>query len=112
MPPDRLCGFAVLNIVPQYHGGLRLGKVVDCLLATDEVDIWHAALVALKREMTHQRADIIQCFGSTPWICEGLDRAGYVSRFSLEFSLRDRGSLVPQGIPFHLMPIEADYAYT
>jgi hypothetical protein len=112
MSSDRVCGFAILNIVPHHCGGIRLGKIVDCVLTSDEVDIWHASLLALKRELDHQRADIAQCFGSTPWICEGLDRAGFVSRFSLEFSLRDRSSLIPQGIPFHLMPIEADYAYT
>jgi hypothetical protein len=111
-PPDRLCGFAVLNLVPQHGGRVRLGKIVDCLLANTDVPLWHGAILALTQELGCQGADVAQTFASTPWMAEALHRSGFVSRFVLEFNLRDRQRLLPLGIPFHLMPIEADYAYT
>ena len=111
-PPDRLCGFAVLNLVPQHGGRVRLGKIVDCLLANADVPLWHGAILALTQELGRQGADVAQTFASTPWMAEALHRSGFVSRFVLEFNVRDRQRLLPLGIPFHLMPIEADYAYT
>jgi hypothetical protein len=110
-PGDRLRGFAVLNLVPQHGGRVRLGKIVDCLLEGTDVELWHAAACALLRELARQGADAAQAFAGTPWMAEGLRRAGLASRFSLEFSLRDRQGLIPRGIPLHLTPIEADYAY-
>lgn len=111
-PPDRLCGFAVLNLVPQHGGRVRLGKIVDCLLANTDAQLWHGAILALTQELRRQGADVAQTFASTPWITEALHQSGFSSRFALEFNLRDRQRLLPLGIPFHLMPIEADYAYT
>ena len=40
-----------------------------------------------------------QAFASTPWMAEGLRRAGFASRFALEFSLRDREHLIPRRPP-------------
>ncbi|MFO0892363.1 MAG: acetyltransferase [Isosphaeraceae bacterium] len=111
-PPDRLVGFAVLNLVPQHDGRVRLGKVVDCLLGDADRSLWAAAIVALTGELARQRADVAQGFAGTPRLAEGFRDAGYTSRFELEFSLRDRRGLIPPGAVFHLMPIEADYAYT
>ncbi len=111
-PPDRLCGFAVLNLVPQHGGRVWLGKIVDCLLVDTDVQLWHGAILALTRELERQGADVAQTFASTPWMAEALHRSGFALRFVLEFNLRDRQGLLPPGIPFHLMPIEADYAYT
>ena len=91
---------------------MRLGKVVDCLLVGTDPGFWHAAAFALLHELARQGADVAQAFASSPWMAEGLRRAGFVSKFSLEFSLRDRQGLIPRGTPLHLMPIEADYAYT
>jgi hypothetical protein len=108
----RLRGFAILNLASQDHGAVRRGKIVDCLLERVDVDLWHAAIMALTHELRQQGADIAQSFGSTPWMAEALRRCGFVSRFTLEFSLRDRQGLIPRTSPFHLTPIEADYAYT
>ncbi len=107
-----LCGFALLNILPQQGGSIHLGKIIDCLLTATDVDLWHAAMSALMSKLADQGADLAQAFASTPWVAEGLLRSGFVSRFTLEFSLRDRCQLIPHGIPVHLMPIEADYAYS
>ena len=111
-PPHRLCGFALLNIVPRCGGRVRLGKIVDCLLEGTDVAIWSAAFQGLTEELQRQEADVVQAFAAPPWVAESLRRSGFVSRFTLEFHVRDRQRLLPQGVPFHLMPIEADYAYT
>jgi len=108
----RICGFGLLNVIPQHEGRIRTGKIVDCLVGSTDVDLWHAAISALTRELARQDADLVQVFASTPWMTEGLRRSGFVSRFELDFHLRDRQGLIPRGVPFHFTPIEADYAYT
>jgi hypothetical protein len=109
---EQLCGFALLNLVPQHQGRVRMGKIVDCLIGSTDVAVWHSAIQALARELAGQGADIAQSFASTPWMAESLQRSGFISRFALEFSVRDRQQSIPRGLPFHLMPMEADYAYT
>ncbi len=111
-PPGQLCGFAILNLLPGHGGRTRLGKIVDCLLPDTDVRVWHGAIVALTRELERQGADLVQTFGGTPWLEEALRRSGFSSHFALEFNLRDRNKLLPAGTPFHLMPIDADYAYS
>ncbi len=91
---------------------MHVGKIVDCLLPTTDVLPWHAAMVALSTELRHQGAVVAQAFASTPWVAQALLRVGFVPRFALEFNLRDPRRLIPDGIPLHLMPIEADYAYS
>jgi hypothetical protein len=108
----RLRGLAVLNIIPKDGGRTRMGKVVDCLLDGVDVDAWHAAFVALTRELARQGADIAQAYGSIPWAAEGLRRGGYASRFSVKFHIRDRERLIPNDLVFHLTPLEGDYGYT
>jgi hypothetical protein len=111
-PSGGLCGFALLNVLPRQGGNVYLGKIVDCLLPTTEVTLWHAAIAALMSELVDQGADVAQAFASSPWVAEALWRSGFTSRFALEFSLRDRQRLIPRDTPLHLMPIEADYAYS
>jgi hypothetical protein len=101
-----------LSVVPQHGGQVRQGKIVDCLLASSDERLWHAAILALTRELKSQGADIAQTFASTRWMTEALRQSGFTSRFALEFNVRDRQELIPTGVPFHLMPLEADYAYT
>lgn len=107
-----LCGFALLNVLPQQGGTVHLGKIIDCLLPTTDASLWHAAIIVLTSELIDQGADLAEAFASTPWMTEALVRSGFRSRFTLEFSVRDRHRLIPHGIPVHLMPIEADYAYS
>jgi hypothetical protein len=112
VPPNRIVGFALLNVIPQQKGQTHLGKVVDCLLDCTDPAVWYAAFVALTHELARQGSDLTYTFGATAWITEGLLSAGYHTHFGLELSLRDRQSLIPSGIPLHITPIEADYAYT
>ncbi len=106
----RVAGFGLLSMVGQ--GKARVGKVVDCILDEDDPDAWHAAIVALSRVLGRQGADVAVGFGSTPWLAAALREAGFVSRHRLEFRLRDRDRRLPADAPFHLTPLEADYAYT
>ena len=106
----RLAGFAVLSLVRQ--GKTHVGKVVDCVLDDPDPALWHAAIDALTGELRRQGADVALGFGSTPWMARALEAAGYRPLHDLEFRLRDKGGLVPRQAPFHLTPLEADYAYT
>jgi hypothetical protein len=108
----RLRGLALLNVIPKDGGRTRTGKVVDCLLDSDDVPAWQAAFLALTGELQHQGADLAQAYGSTPWAAEALRRSGYASRFAVKFHIRDRQGLIPKEATFHLTPLEGDYAYT
>ena len=108
----RTCGFALLNVIPQHQGRIRIGKIVDCLVDSTDVDLWHATLHALTHELARQNADLVQAFASAPWMAEGVRRSGFDFRFELEFHLHNRQDIIPRDIPFHFTPLEADYAYT
>ena len=44
----RLRGFAMLKpIIPTDQGCTHTGKIIECLLDEIDVDLWHAAVVAL-----------------------------------------------------------------
>jgi hypothetical protein len=107
-----LCGLALLNVIPKDQGRTRMGKIVDCLLDDIDIECWHAAILALTRELESQGADLAQTYASTPWTAEALEQSGYKSRFSVKFHIRDRQALIPRDARFHLTPLEGDYAYT
>jgi hypothetical protein len=108
----RLCGFALLNLIPKEQGRTLTGKIVDCLLDDVDVDLWHAAMRSLTRELMGQGADIAQAYASTPWIVQALQKSGYNSRYAAKFHIRDRHGLISHDAIFHLTPLEGDYAYT
>lgn len=111
-PTGRTRGFAVLNRLPRTGSKIVAGKVVDCLLDAPDPELWHAAFLALSRELARQGADVAEAYSATPWTTEGLRRAGYIHRHPLDFHLRDPRRLIPRDLPFHFTPIEGDYAYT
>jgi hypothetical protein len=111
-PGGRARGFAVLNLVPRADARLVVGKVVDCLMDDADPDLWHAASLALARELARRGADVAEAYAGNPWAAEGLRRAGFVARHPLDVHLRDPGRLIPRDRPFHFTPIEGDYAYT
>jgi hypothetical protein len=108
----RLRGVAMLNLIPKDHGRTHTGKIVDCLLDDVDVGLWQGAMLALTVELAHQGADVAQAYGSTPWAATALNQTGYRSRFAVKFHIRDRYSLIPRDVMFHLTPLEGDYAYT
>jgi hypothetical protein len=106
-----LRGFAALAVVPQ-PGGVRTGKIVDCILDLTDDALWHAAFMALTAALKRQGADLAVAFASTEWAAQALGRSGYAPVHNLEFRLRDRSSRIPRGATFHLTALEADYAFT
>jgi hypothetical protein len=107
-----LRGIALLNVIHKKEDNTDIGKIVDCLLENVDVPLWHAAFLALLNELAHQGADVVQAYGSTPWANKALQEAGFQSRFSTKFHIRDRRGLIPHSVVFHLTPLEGDYAYT
>ena len=106
-------GFAVLSIVARDGGSARQGRVAECLLDDpDDADLWLASAAALTAELKRQGADVAVAFASTPWSALAFRSAGYAVAHALEFRLRDRSGRLPVTLPFHLTPLEADYAYT
>ena len=108
-----LRGFALLSVVPRDGGAVREGRVAECLLDDpDDADLWLAAVSALTAALKGQGADVALAFAPTDWSARALRSAGYAPAHALEFRLRDRAKRLPAGRPFHLTPLEADYAYT
>jgi hypothetical protein len=107
-----LRGFALLNVVSPDGGRTRIGKIVDCLMSDLGASSWNGAFLALSRELKHQRADVAQCYASTPWVANALAHCGFASRFGVKFHIRDPHGQIPRGATFHLTTLEGDYAYT
>lgn len=106
-----LQGFAVLSVVPG-PGGVKVGKIADCLLDDEDGDDWHAAVGALTGELKSQGADLAVVIAANAWTVHALEASGFTKVHDLEFRLRDRGKIIPPGTAFHLTSLEADYAYT
>ncbi len=110
---NALRGFALLSFVPRAADSAREGRIVECLLDDpDDADLWLASAVALTAELKRQGADFALAFTSTDWSARAFASAGFGPSHALEFRLRDRAGRLPRGVPFHLSPLEADYAYT
>lgn len=108
----RVRGWAVANIVPTDSGRTRTGKIVDLVLDDPDEALWWTAYVMLTQALRDQGADLALAYAGAPWTVRALDQCGYVSRYGVKFHIRDRSGLIPRGIPFHMTPLEGDYAYT
>ncbi|MFO0950586.1 MAG: acetyltransferase [Isosphaeraceae bacterium] len=111
--PGGARGFAVLSVVTG-QGGVRVGKVVECLPGGGEPDeaVWHASFLALTAELKRQGADVARAVASTAWSVRALAASGYARAHDLEFRLRDRSNRLARDGAYHLTFLEADYAYT
>jgi chorismate-pyruvate lyase len=106
-----LLGFAILSLVSK-PGDVLEGRIVGCMLATDDPDLWHSAMETLTRELILRRADVVLAVASTDWTARALRSAGYSPAYRLDFRLRDRSRAVERASVFHLTFMEADSAYT
>lgn len=102
-------GFALLALIEK--PGLRHGRIVECFLRPNELNLWSDALSALRVELERMDAALITCCASTPWMSEALRRSGFFRRGRIPFLLRDPKKLVHRSRPFHLSYLEADLAY-
>jgi hypothetical protein len=109
MQEGRLRGVALLSIVK--NGPVCIGKIADCFLDSLDQDLWHAAISALVAELRRQSADMVVCYGTTPWMAEALTRNGFYCQRLLPFGIRDSKKLLPESAAFYLTHMEADHAY-
>lgn len=103
-------GFAILGVVPR--DGVKVGKLVDCLLDGPDPDLWLATIREATEELRRRGADLVECFGSTPRMASALSDAGFRSSFTIPLYLKDPNMLIPEDLPLHLTQLEADYSYT
>ncbi len=106
---DRVCGFALLNVV--HKDGVRNGKIVDLFLDCVDENIWQSALYLLIIELQKQKADFVECYGTTQWMKKALQRNGFFSTNYIDFTLRDPDQVIPSDSLFYLTFLEADLSY-
>ena len=109
MEGSQVRGFAILSIVQQQ--AVRVGKIVDCFMDCLDHDLWHAALHVLTSKLNTDAADMVVCYGTTPFMVAALDHSGYYRQKLSPFSLRDPKNLLPGTASFYLTHLEADHAY-
>ena len=105
----RLRGFAMLSVVQS--GPIRIGKITDCLLDCLEPELWHSALYSLTQQLWEQAADVVLCYGTTPWMVPALKHNGFRHQRQSQFAVHDPENLIPNNAAFYLTYIEADGAY-
>ena len=105
---QRMIGFAVLTITP--HGRIRLGKIVDCWLDTEELPTWQAAVAALIDRLRALSADDVTCYATTPSLGAALLWNGFVKSWERDVYFRDKQQLLPRDLPFGFSMLEGDRA--
>ncbi len=100
---------ALLSVVAR--GRVRVGKIIELVMARDDVGWRRLAYWLSRDELQRQGADFVLACGSTTIEAGGLRAAGFRRAFELELSVRDRGGLLPNGAPLHVSFMDADYAY-
>lgn len=105
----RVRGFALLTLVNKPH--VQVGRIVECFLDTPDARLWNEAIALLEAEAVRQGAEVISCYGSTPWMSAALRNNGFFRRGRTPFYLRDPKRLVPRSAPFHLTHLEADLSF-
>jgi hypothetical protein len=104
----RLIGFAVLKITPQ--GRLKLGRIVDCWLDTEDPSCWQSAVASLVDRLRALSADDIQCFATTPSLRGALRRNGFAKWRQRKTYVRDKEHALPRNLPFGFSMLDADHA--
>ncbi len=108
---DQIRGFGLLAIIERE--GTQYGQVVECFVDAPEAPgLLSAALGVLTQELHRRRADVATAFGGTPWMTQALRNCGFYSHSHVNLYLRDPDQTIPRDAPFHVSPVEADYAFT
>lgn len=102
---ERLCGIALLRIIPQ--DDQRLGRIVDCLVSDRDVDLWHGSLLALSEALREHGADTATFYASLPWSAEAAARAGFRSERLQPVFIRE--APFPAALPLYVSQLEADH---
>jgi hypothetical protein len=102
-------GFALLSVVDR--AGIRRGHIMDCFVASEDPNLWHAALARLTAQLKSYNCDVARCLGTTSGIQQALGRNGFLRRGRGVLYLRDTGKRLRPDQPFFLTDLEADMAY-
>jgi hypothetical protein len=102
-------GFAILALIQK--PGCRLVRIVECFLDEPAPGLCAQAISVLCQRALEKKPDIISVYGSTPWMAEGLQKAGFFRRGKTPLFVRDPKKLLPEGRPFHLSHLEADLSF-
>jgi hypothetical protein len=103
-----MIGFAVLKITPR--GRIRLGKIVDCWLDTEDPSCWEAAVAALIDRLRALSADDVTCCATTPGLHAALLRNGFAKSGESNVYIRDRHQSLPRDLPLGLSMLDRDRA--
>jgi hypothetical protein len=104
----RLIGFAVVSIVA--HGQLRLGRIVDCWLDTEDPSCWQSAVASLVDRLRALSVDDIQCYATAPSLIAALRRNGFAKWRQRNTFVRDKEQALPRSLPFVFSMLDADHA--
>jgi hypothetical protein len=105
---QRMMGFAVLKITP--HGRIRLGKIVDCWLDTENPSCWQAAVASLIDRLRALCADDVTCFATTPSLHAALLGNGFAKSGERNVYVRDKELALSRDLPFGFSMLDADSA--
>ncbi len=105
----RLVGAAILSLVSRK--GVRLAKIVELWTIEDHKTRVHA-INTLEYIAVEWKADLVQCYASSPLLEKDLGTAGFSRAFDVSFHIRDKTELIHKDATFHMTPYEGDYAYT
>jgi hypothetical protein len=105
---QRMVGYALLKITPD--GPVRIGKIVDCWLDTEDPSCWQAAVAALLVRLRALAADVVTCYGSTPSLQAALLRNGFAKAGETNVYFRDKQQSLPRDLPLGLSMLEGDHA--
>ena len=104
----RMIGYAVLKVTQ--HGRIRLGKIVDCWLDTEDPSSWQAAVVALIERLRVLSADSVTCYATTPSLRAALLWTGFAKSGETNVYGRDKQQLLPPELPYGVSMLDADHA--
>ncbi|MGV3772078.1 MAG: hypothetical protein ACO1QB_04190 [Verrucomicrobiales bacterium] len=99
-------GFAITCTLDK--PGIILGRIVELFMVEDDHAIWSWAIFQLRQKLRAEGADMISCYGSTPWFERALLACGFFRRGKTALYLRDPKKLIPTGCQWHLTHLEAD----
>jgi hypothetical protein len=105
---QRMIGFAVLKTTPR--GRIRLGKIVDCWLDTEDSPCWRAAVAALIDRLRALSADDVTCYATTPSLHAALLWNGFTKSWERDVYVRDKQQSLPRDLPFGLSMLDSDRA--
>jgi hypothetical protein len=104
----RMIGVGVLKVTP--HGRIRLGKIVDCWLDTEDPSCWQAAVAALVDRLRALSADDVTCFATIPSLHAALLDNGFAKSGEQNVYVRDKQQSLPRDLALGFSMLDADHA--